>query len=244
MNNNNNYSSSSENGRTIDQYQPRHDDNETRQQIIMQKTVWVNADHVTAASVAWPRAIAYGSLFCLIIGNLVFAVLFLLDSTDRDVVNLWITAILWPLLIGFFMIAFTASSYIYINRLPRYNNSERSMFFYPRYQWDVLGGETALYLMYLIELIMVIIIIGGHLNLSFEPNNELAFDLNTDLYNFLHKFLFFCSLFSAFISLDMSIVFIGRVYQVKHVSEIEAAIPSGAAAHLAKPDPHDVYHQH
>lgn len=169
-----------------------------------------------------PKLLAYFSLIFLLFGTAASAVIFILDSTDRDVTSLIFTSFLWPVYNVFFLVMFVVSGNTYIKRIPR-REEDRAMFFYPRYQWDVNGGITAICFLLVLAFVMIGCVVP-QVGLSFEPTNTNIADSDTDLYNNLHILLAVVSIIIFYIICDIIIVFMGKIYPVKEIKEIKEAI--------------------
>lgn len=199
-----------------------------------QQTPFAYIDESRVSYVTTPKIISYLALFFLVCGHFVSALVFVLDSTNRDTISLWYTAILWPLWTGLLLTVFIASAYIYIGRLPRDNSMERAAFFYPRYQWEVLGGITNSVWIYIFGLALVIWIVPG-LGLGFEPDYTLVGDSDTENYTTLHLLMACISLFELYQVFGYTITYIGRIYVVKPVEEIVEAVPCANRMNLVQP---------
>jgi hypothetical protein len=168
-------------------------------------------------------SLAFSTQTALVLFHFSSAIVFILDLTNRDVVSMGYTCIVWPLVYALLTITVTTATSVYIQSHRRSNNrletSERAELFYPRYQQTIFSAFTDSILLFIIGLTCVIVV-GVDVGLSFEPHNELVHDIATVRYNFSHFILVGISILSMFEQLHALLTLVGHIYMLNDLPTI------------------------
>lgn len=174
-------------------------------------------------TLAFSYSMAFFAQTMLVLFHFISIFVFILDLSDRNVVSMGYTCIVWPLIYGVLTITATVATVVYIQGHRRTNGqldaAKRAELFFPSYQQPLFSAFTNSLFLFAVGLTCVIIV-GVQVGLGFEPHNELKNDPATRRYTFSHIILVTISVLSLFDQLNALLTLIGHMYKLNDLSVV------------------------
>ena len=189
-----------------------------------------------------PQGFSYLFLLLFFLLQVFSFIVFICNTTNRDVVPLWYSAIIWPIASIVIGVLFVVTSYYHVMKFYKYAFSndqtdenlkeESMMFFYPRYLWDFTSAMVSIGIYLLISIIFLICIVSvlgvsPHHSIEYElPDEDEApfFDMDLMKYTTLHSILVMFTFLIITNTLDIMFVYMGKVYKVQSEETFETKL--------------------